>query len=96
MTWWDFWGHEHDDEPPSWDDTNGQEVEWIDDRLYRERLTPVRDLTHWTDRAGQTWALTEMSDLHLENCIIFLIAKEDSHWQPVINAMQAEQQRRKN
>jgi len=87
MPWWDMFGHQHDEEPPSYDQTNGLDVnEFYDGRV----VLP----TTWTDRAGKVWPLPEMTKLHLENCIDFLEVRDDEDFALMLEALQAELARR--
>jgi hypothetical protein len=89
MPWSDMFGHEHDEEPPSYDQTNGVDVNEFYDGVDQPALP-----TRWTDRAGKVWLLTEMSKLHLENCIDLLEARPDDHFTLMLEALRLELARR--
>lgn len=63
MTWWDFQGHQHEGSPPSYDDTNGQDV---DNYGPEDDDDDVPDAT-WRTRDGKEIPIGKLEDSHLLN-----------------------------
>jgi hypothetical protein len=57
MTWWDFQGHQHDGQPPWYDDSNGQD---------RDTSAGAEDC-HWRTRDGKKILISDLEDSHLLN-----------------------------